>query len=891
MTVRYVGIGGNNSNDGLSWANRKLTLNGVEDTPVVAGDFVWVGAGTYRELLTVDVSGGNTYSTGTISVTNGSAVVTGSGTSFLANVAANYIFHCTVLARGTDGVTTAVTATSHAFTSAAGNFQAGHVGRTIRVNTIGAYIIIARVSATEVTIAKPDNSSFLMVAGTGLTYDVGPESPYEILSVDSDTQITLTKPWGAESFTGLAYLTYNPIRYIGDYLGTNTDGVGGVVRVTGSDNDQTATRVSCINAAAARNYRIWDGFTFDMATAGQINNVSGAYWIIQKCFFNPSLQAITTSGSTQAVLTVQNCCFITGAAHISIAPAHSAVLDNVAYLIQSCLFLYGSTAIQSTRIGGFTIRNNLFMGLRTNGIQIGTALTVGQTLTVNNCLFQSVGTAVNATVAGEITENYNQFFGNNANRTNVLTGANSNVYPLLLDTRWFFQLINAGAGPNDVEQLVSLFDLASYSPLLNVAGTSPTTTDLRGTAVQGAEREWGALEHDSTLKIAGSAAGGSGISRARVQGQENNMQGYLKQSTAVNITVLMVDSTDHVTGKTGLSAGLTIYATKGAGTPAVITPTVTELDSTNVKGIYKLAFTTSHTDTLGELQLHITATGADPTDVKWQVSANLMDDLNTKLDTIDDFLDTEIAAIKAKTDNLPTDPADDSDIDAQLATIAGYLDTEVAAIKAKTDNLPSDPADASDITSSFSTVNSTLSTIAGYIDTEVAAILAAVITEIADIKAKTDNLPIDPADASDITTSFTTVNTKLDTIDDFLDLEVAAIKAKTDNLPAFPANEATLTTIAGYIDTEVAAILAAVVTEISDIKVVTDLLNSAQVEPTGAPSVNPTPLEKLARLYQALRNKITVTGSSKTFYDNSAVALWSKTLSDDGTTYSEQEGS
>lgn len=75
-------------------------------------------------------------------------------------------------------------------------------------------------------------------------------------------------------------------------------------------------------------------------------------------------------------------------------------------------------------------------------------------------------------------------------------------------------------------------------------------------------------------------------------------------------------------------------------------------------------------------------------------------------------------------------------------TVAGYVDTEVAAIKAKTDNLPTDPADASDIAASFSTVNSTLATIAGYIDTEVAA-----------IKAKTDNLPASPAATSDIPTA------------------------------------------------------------------------------------------------------------------------------------------
>lgn len=44
-----------------------------------------------------------------------------------------------------------------------------------------------------------------------------------------------------------------------------------------------------------------------------------------------------------------------------------------------------------------------------------------------------------------------------------------------------------------------------------------------------------------------------------------------------------------------------------------------------------------------------------------------------------------VEAIKAKTDNLPADPADDSDIDNQLTTIAGYLDTEVAAILAAVD--------------------------------------------------------------------------------------------------------------------------------------------------------------------------------------------------------------
>lgn len=55
-------------------------------------------------------------------------------------------------------------------------------------------------------------------------------------------------------------------------------------------------------------------------------------------------------------------------------------------------------------------------------------------------------------------------------------------------------------------------------------------------------------------------------------------------------------------------------------------------------------------------------------------------------------LDTQLAAINDKTTNLPSDPADQSDLVALLNAIIAYIDTEVAAIKAKTDNLPASPA-------------------------------------------------------------------------------------------------------------------------------------------------------------------------------------------------------
>lgn len=149
---------------------------------------------------------------------------------------------------------------------------------------------------------------------------------------------------------------------------------------------------------------------------------------------------------------------------------------------------------------------------------------------------------------------------------------------------------------------------------------------------------------------------------------------------------------------------------------------------------------------------------ADPADAS-DIAASFVT-VNGKLDTIDDFLDTEVSAIKAKTDNLPADPADASDIaasfstvNATLATLAtqasvdtidDFLDTEIAAIKAKTDNLPSDPADESSIQAALSTLatQASVNTIDDFLDTEVAA-----------IKAKTDLIPAAPAAVGDIPTS------------------------------------------------------------------------------------------------------------------------------------------
>ena len=99
------------------------------------------------------------------------------------------------------------------------------------------------------------------------------------------------------------------------------------------------------------------------------------------------------------------------------------------------------------------------------------------------------------------------------------------------------------------------------------------------------------------------------------------------QNTARNLMVFMTDSSDHVTGKTG--ATLTITLSKDGAAFASITPTVTERGS----GWYNLALTSTHTNTLGDLVLHITASGADPTDLREEVVAAVPDVNVSKMNT------------------------------------------------------------------------------------------------------------------------------------------------------------------------------------------------------------------------------------------------------------------
>ncbi len=274
----------------------------------------------------------------------------------------------------------------------------------------------------------------------------------------------------------------------------------------------------------------------------------------------------------------------------------------------------------------------------------------------------------------------------------------------------------------------------------------------------------------------------------------------LKQSTAAKIPFFMRDATDSTTGLTGLTCTVTISKDGAAfGSPG---GSVTEIGN----GWYYLSANTTDTGTTGALLLHATGTGADIWDEAHQINDFLAGDTYARVGApVGASISADIAAveanavaIKAKTDNLPSVPASQGDVTtvgtavatlstkvgtpagasvcADLAEIEAETD-DIAAIKSKTDNLPSDPADQSLVIAATDAIVAILGTPLG-------------ISIAGDIAA----IPIDPLLTGDTRLNHldADISTRLATSGYTApaNSDITAIKGKTDNLPSSPAASA-----------------------------------------------------------------------------------------------------
>ena len=323
--------------------------------------------------------------------------------------------------------------------------------------------------------------------------------------------------------------------------------------------------------------------------------------------------------------------------------------------------------------------------------------------------------------------------------------------------------------------------------------------------------------------------------------------------------ILMVDSTDHVTGKTGLT--LTITASKDGAAFASISPTVTERGN----GWYNVALTSSHTDTLGDLALHITGTAADPADIVLLVEAGATDaDVSTRstyaggaVASVTGSVGSVVGLTAANLDvavssrlatagytapdnaTIATIQSDTNDIQSRIpaALVSGRIDASVGAMAADVVTATAIAAGAITSTEAPALANldaavSTRLATAGYTAPDNASI-SAILTDTAEIGVAGAGLTALATQAS------------VNTIDDFLDTEIAAIKAKTDQLTFTVAGQVDANALTGgggldaagvraavglaaaNLDTQLGAIDDFLDTEVAAIKVVTDALPDA----------------------------------------------------------------
>ena len=82
------------------------------------------------------------------------------------------------------------------------------------------------------------------------------------------------------------------------------------------------------------------------------------------------------------------------------------------------------------------------------------------------------------------------------------------------------------------------------------------------------------------------------------------------EATAAHARVYLhfIDSSDNVSGKTGLTG--TLYVEKNGGTPAATTNSLVEIDATHKPGDYSLDLTATELDTLGVVRVGGLKTGA-----------------------------------------------------------------------------------------------------------------------------------------------------------------------------------------------------------------------------------------------------------------------------------------
>ena len=358
----------------------------------------------------------------------------------------------------------------------------------------------------------------------------------------------------------------------------------------------------------------------------------------------------------------------------------------------------------------------------------------------------------------------------------------------------------------------------------------------------------------------------------------------LKQSTAATIKLgPFVDDTDGKTAETALTIGQAdIRLSKNGGD---IAQTNNATGATHDElGYYNVPLDTTDTNTLGRLKVMVHESGALPVWAEYLVvTANVYDTFCST-----DKLEVELATGHGLATATALQTVDDN-VDAILVdtgtTLDDLIDTEIAAIKAKTDLIPATPAQAGEYTSALSAIQADLDNpsqykadVSGLATSSALATVDAVVDGIATTLATPATFK---ADVSGLATSteLSAIDDKIDTLDTVAD-GIATTLASPDNFKADVsalALESTLTAIkgAGWSTETLAAIKSAIDAlssgGVDPAVIAAAILDALLADHTVAGSVAKTIADILEDTGTTLSNLITAIKSKTDLMDASAI--------------------
>lgn len=299
------------------------------------------------------------------------------------------------------------------------------------------------------------------------------------------------------------------IAYIADVTGENTDGVGGAVIISGSDNDTTATRSRCIEASV-KSYRTFIGFHLVGYSATGVY-FDGCDNVVMRDFSVGGGDGTSTFGiyltNTYNTVEITRCYFLGQTA----SPGGGIQITNgsdqaaTSFTISDCLFVGSTSSIYSSNVDSVVIQNctsiGAAFGYRANSLAGSTSITVRNCITVGDY-------GMYASAAGEIASTYCQVTATNNNNWTAGTGdVEDYVMNLQLPI-----LYGTYAGIRFPPPFVGEFNPYAYAA--RRTGSSETSTDLFGITkpTTASKSSWGAVQYVPTERETTTTRGASAAS-------------------------------------------------------------------------------------------------------------------------------------------------------------------------------------------------------------------------------------------------------------------------------------------------------------------------------------------------------------------------------------------